>query len=74
MHSAESLGRRTGYAVNSVVLPALIKTHPEIHLKVALAMHRARYKDHGTFGYVDATIAKPELNSYMSGAELHARS
>jgi 2-methylisocitrate lyase-like PEP mutase family enzyme len=25
-------------------------------------------KDHGTFGYVDATMATPELNSYMSGA------
>jgi 2-methylisocitrate lyase-like PEP mutase family enzyme len=25
-------------------------------------------KDQGTFGYVEATIATPELNSYMSGA------
>jgi hypothetical protein len=25
-------------------------------------------KDQGTFGYVEATMATPELNNYMSGA------
>ena len=30
-------------------------------------------KDHGTFGYVDATMATPELNSYMSSTTPHAR-
>src|ERR1700674_469083 len=28
-------------------------------------------KDQGTFGYVDETMATPELNSYMSGASPH---
>jgi 2-methylisocitrate lyase-like PEP mutase family enzyme len=30
-------------------------------------------KEHGTFGYVDTTIATPELNSFISGASPHAR-
>jgi 2-methylisocitrate lyase-like PEP mutase family enzyme len=30
-------------------------------------------KEQGTFGYVDATMATPELNSYMSGASPHPR-
>ncbi len=30
-------------------------------------------KEQGTFGYVDATMATPELNSYMSGASPHTR-
>jgi 2-methylisocitrate lyase-like PEP mutase family enzyme len=30
-------------------------------------------KDQGTFGYVDVTMATPELNSYMSGPLPHAR-
>jgi 2-methylisocitrate lyase-like PEP mutase family enzyme len=28
-------------------------------------------KEHGTFGYVDTTMATPELNSFMSGASPH---
>ena len=30
-------------------------------------------KDHGTFGYVDTTMATPELNSYMSETAPRAR-
>jgi 2-methylisocitrate lyase-like PEP mutase family enzyme len=30
-------------------------------------------KDHGTFGYVDETMATPELNSYMRGASPDTR-
>jgi hypothetical protein len=30
-------------------------------------------KDHGTFGYVDTTMATPELNSYMSDPTPRAR-
>ena len=30
-------------------------------------------KEQGTFGYVDATMATPELNSYMSSTTPHAR-
>src|SRR5271165_2747471 len=30
-------------------------------------------KDQGTFGYVDATMATPELNGYMSSASPHTR-
>src|SRR5437588_10107436 len=31
-------------------------------------MQRAKYKDQGSFRYVEAIMATPELNSYMSGA------
>jgi hypothetical protein len=30
-------------------------------------------RDQGTFGYIDTTMATPELNNYMSGASPHAQ-
>jgi 2-methylisocitrate lyase-like PEP mutase family enzyme len=39
-----------------------------------LANAAREVKDQGTFGYVDATMATPELNSYMSSSSPHPRS
>jgi hypothetical protein len=59
--------------VGSGINRALKATSPSRAAMSGLVRAAREVKDQGTFGYIDTTIATPELNNYMSGASPHAQ-